>query len=380
MSGRPRDAVLEPALPREHYVDPRCWEAEREDVLFRSWFCVGRVQQLGLDAPERLAVVDVAGESILLTRDRAGDLHAAYNVCRHRGCQLVPVDPAGDAPAPCPARSLRCPYHSWTYGLDGALLKAPHTEDLAGFDPGAFGLRQVAVDTWGGFCFVHLTPEVAGVLVDELAAVTDRVRRYPLAALESGARLSYDVAANWKVLAENYNECYHCGPVHPELCRLVPAFAGGGGDLGWEQGVPHRDGAWTFTLSGTTLRRPFPTLDDAERSRHKGELIYPNLWLSLSADHVAAFVCWPTAAGHTRIECDVLFAPEEMSRPGFDPSDAVELWELVNAQDWAICEAVQRGMSSRGYQQGWFAPMEDASADIRRWLLPRLRGPERRDG
>jgi Rieske 2Fe-2S family protein len=162
--------------------------------------------------------------------------------------------------------------------------------------------------------------------------------------------------------------------VHPELCRLVPAFAGGGAGLDWEQGIQHRDGAWTFTLSGTTTRAPLPGLDEAERTRHKGEIVYPNLMLSCSADHVAAFVLWPQSVASTRVECQLLFHAAEAASPGFDPSDAVELWDLVNHQDWAICESVQRGMSSRAYRHGWFAEMEDESADIRRWLLPRLDG------
>ena len=184
--------------------------------------------------------------------------------------------------------------------------------------------------------------------------------------------LTYEVAANYKVLLENYNECYHCGPVHPELSRLVPAFAGGGTDLEWDKGVPHRDGAWTFTTTGTTDRAPLPGLDEDERSRHKGDLVYPNLMISASADHVAAFVLEPLAVDRTRITCSLLFARDERARVGFDPSDAADLWDLVNRQDWAICEAVQRGMSSRSYGQGWFAPMEDVSLDIRRWLLPLL--------
>jgi Rieske 2Fe-2S family protein len=113
-------------------------------------------------------------------------------------------------------------------------------------------------------------------------------------------------------------------------------------------------------------------LDDAERVRHKGELVYPNLMLSLSADHVAVFTLWPDGPGRTRIECDLLFGSDEVARDGFDPSDAVDFWDLVNRQDWAVCASVQRGMSSRAYTQGWFAPMEDASLDIRRWLLPLL--------
>jgi glycine betaine catabolism A len=106
-------------------------------------------------------------------------------------------------------------------------------------------------------------------------------------------------------------------------------------------------------------------------------LAYPNLMLSASADHVAAFVLRPVAVDRTVVECSLLFAADEVGSAGFDPADARDLWDLVNRQDWAICESVQRGMSSRAYTHGWFAPMEDDSLDIRRWLLPRLR-PEGR--
>ena len=368
---------LQPALPKRMYVDEAEWRQERDRVLHSSWFCAGRVAELRLDRPSRLCVLDVVGESILVTSDAAGQLHGAYNVCRHRGSQVVPVDPASAVPAPCSMAALRCPYHSWTYALSGHLLRAPHTDGLADFDPGAFSLEPVGVDQWGGFLFVHLTPSLAPPLAEELSEFDTRLMRYPLAELVGGARFTYDVGANYKVIAENYNECYHCGPVHPELCRLVPAFAGGGSDLDWDDGVPHREGAWTFTMSGGTNRRPFPGLDGNERSRHKGELVYPNLLLSLSADHVASLVLWPLSVDRTRVVCDLLFAPSEIEAPDFDPGDAGELWDLVNRQDWAICESVQRGMSSRAYRQGWFAPMEDQSADIRRWLLPRLHAGSR---
>jgi glycine betaine catabolism A len=364
---------LQPALDRHHYIDEASFRRET-DMLRREWTCIGRLDELGLAAsghaiPNRRAVVTYFGESVIVTADTAGLLHAFANVCRHRGSQVVPVE-QGVPLEPCEAKSLRCPYHSWTYGLDGRLLHAPHTEDVD-LDTSAFGLTPLRAAAWGGFLW--LTEDLqAPSVVDTLGPIAHRVRRYPLDTLVVGMRLTYSVAANWKVIAENYNECYHCGPVHPELSRLVPAFGGGAADLAWDDGIPHRDGAWTFTLSGTTDRAPFPDLDDAERVRHKGELVYPNLLLSLSAEHVAAFVLRPIAVDRTEIVCDLLFAPDEAAKRGFDPSDASELWELVNRQDWAICESVQRGMTSRYYTQGWFAPMEDASLDIRRWLIPRL--------
>lgn len=367
---------LQAALPRELYVDPAAFAVERDRVLHGEWFCVGRTVDLGLDRPGRVAVVDVVGESVLVTCDDAGSLHGAYNVCRHRGAQLVAALPGAEAVCTV-AGSLRCPYHSWTYALDGSLLKAPHA-DLSEAERSAFALRPVAADVWAGFVFVHLgTPAVPLAVAMTRPART--LANYAMGELVTGLRFSYEVAANYKVVAENYNECYHCGPVHPELTRLVPAFGGGGTGIDWDSGVPHREGAWTFTMTGTTDRAPLPGLDEAERTRHKGELVHPNLMLSASADHVAAFVLLPQSVDHTRIECLLLFHPTAVDDPAFDPSDAGDLWDLVNRQDWAICESVQRGMGSRSYTHGWFAPMEDESADIRRWLLPRL-GVDGRDG
>lgn len=365
---------LQRPLPREMYVDDATWRHERDAVLYGEWYCVGRRDDLGLTRAARVVTVDVAGESVLVTSDADGRLHAAYNVCRHRGSQLRPVEGEPDpAPQAGPASALRCPYHSWTYGLDGRLLRAPHVDEE--LDPDEFSLSRVAVDTWAGFVFVHLTPEAAGPLAGAVTGPATSLANYALGDLVTGAVMTYDVAANYKVLLENYNECYHCGPVHPELCRLVPDFAGGGTDLDWAEGIPHREGAWTFTLSGTTTRSPLPGLNEAERTRHKGDLVYPNVMLSASADHVAAFLLVPRAVDRTTVVCSLLFDAGEAAGPGFDAADARDLWDLVNRQDWAICESVQRGMSSRSYRHGWFAPMEDESLDIRRWLLPRVGRP-----
>ena len=357
---------LERTLSREHYLSPEAFAHEKERIFCREWFCVGREEELA--APGDYVVKNVAGESVLLVRTRDGRLAGHYNVCRHRGSQLVPEGGAG-----CFAGGIRCPYHSWTYTLEGELRTAPFLDEADGLVRRSLSLHPVGVDTWGGFLFVHLTPaearQAGGTLARQLGAVPERLRRYPLAELRVARRIVYQIAANWKVMLENYNECYHCGPVHPELCRLVPAFKQrGGSDLDWERGIPHRDGAWTFTPSGTTTRRPFAGLDEDERTRHKGELIYPNFMLSLSAEHVAAFYLFPQGPDRTTIVNEFLFHPDEMAAPGFDPADAVDFWDLVNRQDWAICESVQRGMTSRVFQWGYYAPMESWSLDIRRYI------------
>jgi Rieske 2Fe-2S family protein len=368
---------LQQSLPKESYISEAHWDLERERIFYREWFCVGRAGQLR--AAGDYLVADVAGESVLVVRTKDGALAAHYNVCRHRGCRLSLDDarPSFEDDVPGASgrwhNSIRCPYHSWTYGFEGDLRGAPFMSDVEDFDKAEFSLHPVAVDEWGGFVFVHLTPGAHPALSESLGEVPHRLARYPLSGLEPARRITYEVAANWKVVMENYNECYHCAGVHPELCEIVPAFKErGGANLDWDRGIPHRDGAYTFTATGTSDRKPFDGLDADEQTRHKGELIYPNLLLSLSADHVTALVLWPRDANHTTIACDFLFAPSETARRDFDPSDAIEFWDRINRQDWTVCEGVQKGMSSRAFDVGYFAPMEDPSLDIRRYVSARM--------
>jgi glycine betaine catabolism A len=363
---KPSEIVgLEPSLPREAYWDAAHYAREQEAIFWDQWFYAGRADQL--DGVGAYRVLDVAGESVILIRGDDG-FYAHLNFCRHRGSRLL----CGDGVV---RGSIRCPYHAWAYALDGRLIASPFVSDDA-VPPESRRLHRVGVEQWQGFLFLHCSPVRAvakgGTLAEQLGGSAPRVARYPLAELKVAHSLQYEVEANWKVMLENYNECYHCAGVHPELCRVVPAFKHrGGADLDWERGIAHREGAWTFTADGTSGRAPFSTLNDDEKVRHKGELIYPNFMLSLAADHVAAFSLWPRGPASTTIVCDFLFHPDEMAKPEFDSSDVVEFWDLVNWQDWRICESVQAGMRSRAFRHGYYAPMEDASLDIRRYLASR---------
>jgi Rieske 2Fe-2S family protein len=365
-----RARPLEKTLPSDYYRSAEMYTREKERIFCREWVCAGRET----DVPNAgdYKVLELLGENILLVRNESGALRGFYNVCRHRGAQLCGVSLPGRATrgGVVGGKRIRCPYHSWTYSLDGDLVATPYIE---GVDLAKFSLYPVGVESWGGFVFVHLTPSGAKPLADQLGPIPARTRRYPLARLRVGHAIHYNVAANWKIIVENYNECYHCGGVHPELCDIVPAFRrNGGSDLEWERGIAHRDGGYTFTNTGTTARAPFPDLNENERARHFGEVSYPNLFLSLCCDHVAAFILQPEGPERTLIECQFLFEPEEIARAGFDPSDAVELWDVTNRQDWAICESVQRGIAARPHAHGYYAPMEDLSLDIRRYVGERL--------
>jgi glycine betaine catabolism A len=381
MSAEPFKPIggLEPTLPSSWYYSNAIFALEKERIFCREWLCAGREEEL--PAPGDHRVLDIAGESLILVRNRQGELRAFYNVCRHRGARLCRTDetaPAGMAVqgGVVAGRTILCPYHQWSYDLNGHLIAAPHLGNVPGFDKSGISLYPIGVECWGGFVFVNLTPGEAKPFTAQLGEIPERTRRYPLSSLRIGHTITYEVTSNWKAICENYNECYHCGGVHPELCTVVPAFReAGGSGLDWMRGIPHRPGAYTFTHSGTTSRRAFATLDEDERERHKGEVIYPNLFVSLACDHVAVFILQPRGPEQTDIVCHFLFDPEEIAGRGFDPSDAVEFWDITNRQDWAICESVQRGIHSRVHSHGYYAPMEDYSLDIRRYVRERL-GPD----
>ena len=374
-----KPAELEHSLPSSFYTDSKMFERERRELFARNWVCAGREEEVEEQGSTK--IMELFGESIIVARLKDGSLRAHYNVCRHRGARICADDSKWGLSLRGGAMGefIRCPYHQWTYGLDGRLVNAPHVMETEGFDPTAFSLRPVGIAVWGGFIFLKLEPGDGDLVSrtlgeDDIGPAPRRLGNYPLARLKTARAISYDVAANWKVIAENYNECYHCGGVHPELCNVVPVFrAGAGLGLDWEEGVPHREGAWTYTFTGTTNRKPFEGLSEKEKVLHKGELVYPNLLLSMSADHGAAFILWPLAPNLTRVDVRFLFAPDEMARGDFEPADAVDFWDITNRQDWAVCERVQQGMSSASHAHGYYAPMEDESLDIRRYIAAHIK-------
>ena len=368
---------LKLALDARFYSSAEIFCLETQRIFHEQWFCVGRTEQVA-ETGDCLHV-NVAGESLFVLRGRDLGLRGFYNVCRHRGSQLIRTQALPDIAAPGAVHSGRingavvCAYHAWSYNLDGSLRGAPFVHFDERCPKEGFSLVQVGLETWGGFIFLNLAAASPPPMHAQLEAADAKLERYPLVDLRRGAQLVYDVQANWKVIMENYNECYHCGPVHPELCALVPAFRErGGAGLDWTGGIPHRPGAWTFTASGTSSRAPFPGLSEKEKTHHNGDIVYPNLLLSVAADHVAAFTLWPKGPDLTRIACEFLFHVTETAKRGFDPSDVVNFWDIVNRQDWRICESVQAGMKSRGFRGGFYAPMEDPSLDIRRYIEKHL--------
>jgi Rieske 2Fe-2S family protein len=356
-------------LPGRFYHDPAIWQLEQERLFGRLWICIGRGDHLPASGHYR--TVRVGEESVLAVRDEDGALRAFLNVCRHRGAQLCATERGQ-------ARTLQCRYHAWTYGLDGHLLRAPGLQDAAEFDRGAFGLVPVALDTWEGLVWVNLAenpPALTEQILPQLTARlgdAGRLTAYRIASLAVAGSVEYEVQANWKIVVENFMECYHCAPMHPELVRLLPAFRSGATQ---EYGLGTRlaDDAESLTVSGRAPAAPFPGLPPEHERHYYGMVVRPNMLLNLLPDHVIVHTLTPLAPDRSRVTCDWLFAPDAVARPGFDPADTVALFDRVNRQDWEVCEWVQAGVRSRAFAAGGvYVPIERHIRGFNDWVLEQL--------
>jgi Rieske 2Fe-2S family protein len=340
-------------LPGEAYTSADVFAWERRRFFDGSWVCVGRSADLGTPGDHR--AIRVGDEGVLLTRDEEGVLHAFANSCRHRGHEILPCGQEANA------RVMVCPYHGWVYGMDGTVRAAPRFSHLPATDPAREGLVPARVAEWLGWVFVNASGE-GPTFEAHVGNLEELLAPYDPPRLVVGDTHAYEVAANWKIVTENYHECYHCAQIHPELCRVTPTDSGESYDTTgyWVGGsMDLKDDATTMSISGESGGVPIPGLDP-RRLREVGYIgLFPNLLISPHPDYVMTHRIEPVAPDRSRIECQWLFPPEAWERDGFDPSYAVEFWDLTNRQDWNACESVQRGVSSRGYRPGPLALEED---------------------
>ncbi len=352
---KPRDPMPDGAatLPAEFYVAEARFRHEMDRLFAARWLCAGRVEQV--EAPGQFFVRDLLGESVIVTRTATAEVQAFYNVCRHRGTKLC-AEAQGRFPG-----TIQCPYHAWTYALDGRLLGAPHMEEVPRFEKADYPLHRVHAGVWDGHIFITLAkapPPLAGQLADLPAKFSS----WRMQDLRLGHRIVYDVRANWKLIVQNYNECLHCPNLHPALNRishylsgenepLHASYMGGRMDL--------RPGMATMSMDGSCPRAFLPDLTEAERRGVYYYAIFPNMLLSLHPDYMMVHTLWPLAPDRTINICEWHFHPAELARPGFDARDVIEFWDLTNRQDWRVCELSQAGISSRAYVPGPYSNRED---------------------
>ncbi|MBK1787658.1 aromatic ring-hydroxylating oxygenase subunit alpha [Prauserella cavernicola] len=359
---------LIPTLPGAHYTDPALFEREQRRIFQAHWFAAARSSDL--PDPGAFRTVDVGGESVLIVRGRDRSLRAFLNVCRHRGARLC-VEDSGAV-----RRSLQCPYHAWTYGLDGSLIAAPNLNSMHDVDRGEYGLITVALREWLGTVWVCLADEPPSFADSVQSAVTGRlgddeaIEEWGIDELVVGRRITYDVKANWKLIVENFMECYHCATIHPELTEVLPEFADGyAAQYFVGHGAEFGEDVGGFTVDGQSSG--FDKLSgvgaDHDR-RYYAITVNPQVFINLVPDHVIFHRMYPMAVDRTVVECDWLY-PRSVIDSGADLSKSVELFHRVNQQDFDACERCQPAMSSKAYAAGGvLVPSEHHIGEFRDWV------------
>jgi glycine betaine catabolism A len=349
-------------LPQRYLVSPEVFATEQQKIFSNHWLLVGHQTELPQAGDYFLS--KVAGESLIITRDQRSTIRGFYNVCRHRGTRLC-EEAKGHFSA------IQCPYHTWTYALDGRLIGAPHMDEVPGFNKADYPLNAVNLGVWEGFIFVNLadTPEP---LDEWFAPLATKFTAWNMPILRPAKRIEYHVRANWKLMSENYSECYHCPGVHPLLQKISPSDSAEndlsegpflGGFMSIKKGK-------SLTMSGNACAAFVGKIANLQQVFYYS--IFPNMLLSLHPEYVMVHQLWPQAPDRTQIVCDWFFHPDAFARKHFNPEDAVTFWDTTNKQDWHVCELSQQGIASLAYQPGPYSARESIPAAWDREYLRRI--------
>ncbi|WP_219414690.1 aromatic ring-hydroxylating oxygenase subunit alpha [Pseudonocardia nigra] len=358
-------------LPGHSYTDPVIFAEEQEKIFEARWFAAARSAEI--DGTGAFRTVDVGRENVVLVRGRDGQLRAFLNVCRHRGARVC-MEQSGVA-----KRNLQCGYHAWTYGLDGKLVAAPNLTKMPDIDRTEFGLVPVHLREWLGYAWVCVADEppsfeetVIGAVAERLGGA-DVIDGWDIDNLVVGRRIRYEVTANWKLIIENFMECYHCATIHPELTEVLPEFADGyAAQYFVGHGAAFAEEAKGFTVDGSEGLTAIPGVDESHDRKYYAITVNPQVFINLVPDHVIFHRMYPVAADRTVVECDWLYLPEVVEG-GKDLDRSVELFHRVNQQDFDACERCQLAATSKAYAEGGvLVPSEHHIGAFHTWVTEQL--------
>lgn len=358
-------------LPGHYYTDPQIFASEQAKIFEDMWFCAARGSDL--PSPGAFRTVQVGSESVIVSRNRRGEARGFLNICRHRGAKICLAETGSVA------RTFQCSYHAWTYDLDGKLIAAPNLTKMPDIDRTEFGLRRVHVREWLGYIWVSLAAEPPSFEDTVLQEVVDRLgeignlEHYQVESLAVGRRIVYDVRANWKLIIENFMECYHCATIHPELTEVLPEFADGyAAQYFVNHGAAFGAEIKGFTVDGSEGLDMIPGIDPDQDRKYYAITVKPQVFINLVPDHIILHRMYPMAADRTVVECDWLYLPSVVES-GRDVSKSVELFDRVNRQDFDACERCQPAMSSRAYRDGGvLVPSEHHIGLFHDWLKDKI--------
>ena len=349
------------------YTDPEIFRLEQQNIFETMWNCVLRVDSLASAGEWKR--VTVGREELIVVRTRKAGIQAYYNVCRHRGMRVCTTDEGK-------SKTLKCGYHAWTYALEGELVAAPNLTSMPDVDRQEYGLKPVHVREWLGYVWVCLADEPPSFEETVLGEVRTRfgevqsIDNYGIENLKLGESKTYEVEANWKLIIENFMECYHCATIHPELTEVIPEFADGlasqrkNGEI---YGASFGSDIEGFTVDGSSGVAELPAIAPTQERKYYAITVKPQVFINTVPDHVIIHRMFPQSESRTIVVCDWLFMPEVVEQ-GMDISKSVELFHRVNQQDFEACELTQPSMSSKAYTRGGaLVPSEHHIEEFHQW-------------
>jgi len=365
------DVSTATTLPPELYTSGEFLDFEVEALFMKEWLCVGRAERIPNVGD--WFTVEIVGEPIIVTRDKAGDVRAMSAVCQHRAMQVCEGE--GNS------STFKCPYHHWNYGLDGRLLGAPAMERTDEFNKADYGLPNLKVEEWLGFVFVNFDND-ADALTPTLDRYSPFVHNYDLEhAICPGTFTLENLPWNWKVMFENFNDGYHANRLHQFVQDFCPSsmteFP-----VAWDDesnvifrtaGYTHQDGG--FNATHRAIMEIFPGLSDEERNRSTFALMPPTLCFGTAPDQCFFFLVRPTGPETIDVEIGYIFHPSSLEDPLFEQKMALSDAgvQVFVDQDQDATTKVQRGLRSRFAPRGRYSWQEESHIQFNRWLVQRYR-------
>ncbi len=354
-------------LEREYYTSPEILNKEYNNIFNKQWICGGRISEL--TNAGQFKVINIGLESIIILKGNDNNILAYYNVCRHRGTKIC-KDLEGHF-----SKSIQCGYHGWTYGLDGNLIGAPHMDSIDNFDKINYPLHNVAVKEWEGFIFINLSEKPMD-FENVFSPLIGRFKQWNISKLSLMRKKTYQVKGNWKLVIQNYCECYHCPILHPDLAA-IHNYMGGKNDL--YEG-PFLGGYMTFnknkesiTKSGNLCCPILPDIEKKNENRVYYYSIFPNMLLSLHPEYVMFHTVWPNGYDQCTVECSWLFEKNIIDSSQYRPQEAIDFWDMTNKQDWHISELSQLGIQSTKYFPAPYSGQESLLAAFDQYYLDKIK-------
>ena len=353
---------IQPSLLKRDYLDQSVMEAELKALWYTHWIYVCRENKI--PKPGDYSIVDIGNQRIIVTRNNEGELRAFHNTCRHRGSELC-SQPLGSFKG----GRIVCPYHKWSYDLDGNLKTTPFLEQDKSANLGLYPVNNVA---WGGNIYINLANKPATALGENADPSFTILDNWPLSTLQLAHSHRYELACNWKIFWENYLECYHCPGIHPELCKIVPLYKQ---NLATDKIDPAANipdavakGVESWTTDSKAVAPIFSGLSPEEITiGHTYLTLLPNQFIAAHSDYVRQVSIKPLKADTTEVICEWLFSPKAMADPAFDPQRAIDFGNLILEQDAHVCEINQRGLSALPHKHGHLAPQEQDVINFHQW-------------